>query len=426
MFVENKDNNITLNFIDLFAGAGGLSEGFFQAGFNPIAHVEMNEAAAKTLETRAAYYYLKGKGRAMQWYYQYERGEITREQLFDHVPSEVIKSVINAEMSADTLPEIFARIDDIIREDNIKGVDVIIGGPPCQAYSLVGRAQSSHMLIPMEEDPRNELYKMYTRFLTRYKPKMFVFENVAGLLTARGGEAFKNLKAQLKRVGYEIDYREQNAVNFGVLQKRKRIIIIGWQKGTEHYYPEFKKKVSNAVVWDLLRDLSVVNRGEENNVYRQTYDECSDYLKKNKIRMPQDVVTHHIARPNNERDLQIYGMAIDAYNNGGNRISYDRLPDELKTHRNQTSFRDRFKVVEGNDQACHTVLAHLAKDGHYFIHPDRNQCRSITVREAARLQTFPDNFYFEGSRGEKYKQIGNAVPPMMAKAIAEEIKKQLI
>ena len=214
-------------------------------------------------------------------------------------------------------------------------------------------------------------------------------------------------------------------LDFGVLQKRKRIIIIGWQKGTEHYYPEFEKKVSNAVVWDLLRDLSVVNRGEENDVYCQTYDECSDYLKKNKIRTPQDVVTHHIARPNNNRDVQIYGMAIDAYNNDGNRISYDRLPDELKTHRNQTSFRDRFKVVEGNDHACHTVLAHLAKDGHYFIHPDRNQCRSITVREAARLQTFPDNFYFEGSRGEKYKQIGNAVPPMMAKAIAEEIKKQL-
>lgn len=149
------------------------------------------------------------------------------------------------------------------------------------------------------------------------------------------------------------------------------------------------------------------------------------YLKENNIRTEEDVVTHHIARPNNDRDVTIYGMAIDAYNRG-EKISYDRLPDELKTHRNQTSFKDRFKVVEGNDEACHTVLAHLAKDGHYFIHPDRAQCRSITVREAARLQTFPDNFFFEGSRGEKFKQIGNAVPPMMARSIAEEIKKQLL
>ena len=254
---------------------------------------------------------------------------------------------------------------------------------------------------------------------------MFVFENVAGLLTARGGDAFKNLTAHLKRVGYEIDFKEQNAADFRVLQKRKRIIIIGWRKGTDHFYPEFEKIRSNAIVYDLLDDLAPVERGQENDAYRLTYDQCSAYLKENNIRTEEDVVTHHIARPNNDRDVTIYGMAIDAYNRG-EKISYDRLPDELKTHRNQTSFKDRFKVVEGNDEACHTVLAHLAKDGHYFIHPDRAQCRSITVREAARLQTFPDNFFFEGSRGEKFKQIGNAVPPMMAKAIAEEIKKQLL
>ena len=176
---------------------------------------------------------------------------------------------------------------------------------------------------------------------------------------------------------------------------------------------------------DLLENLAPVERGQENDAYRLSYEQCSPYLRDNNIRTEDDVVTHHIARPHNERDVTIYGMAIDAYNRG-EKISYDRLPDELKTHRNQTSFKDRFKVVEGNDEACHTVLAHLAKDGHYFIHPDRAQCRSITVREAARLQTFPDNFYFEGSRGEKFKQIGNAVPPMMAKAIAEEIKKQLL
>ena len=418
-----KDNGL-LNFIDLFAGAGGLSEGFFQAGFNPIAHVEMNEAASKTLETRSAYYYLKKIG-DLSLYFQYEQGEITREEFFTHIPQDVTKTVINAEMSKETLPDIFDRIDTIIKEDKIKEVDVLIGGPPCQAYSLVGRAQSSHMNIPMEDDPRNELYKMYTRFLTKYKPKMFVFENVAGLFSARGGEAFRNLMAHLKRVGYEIECHKQNAVDFGVLQNRKRVIIIGWRKGTEHFYPNFASKKSNAHVHDLLDDLAIVERGHENNHYRISYEQCSEYLRVNNIRMPEDILTQHIARPNNERDIAIYGMAIVAYHRG-EKIRYDKLPEELKTHKNQISFKDRFKVVEGNDEACHTILAHLAKDGHYFIHPDREQCRSITVREAARLQTFPDNYFFEGSRGEKFKQIGNAVPPMMAKVIAEEIKRQLL
>lgn len=381
-----KNENRQLNFIDLFAGAGGLSEGFFQAGFNPIAHVEMNKSASKTLETRSAYYYLK-KNNELDLYYQYERGQITRDELFSHIPDDVIKTVINAEMSPDTLPGIFEQIDTILKEDKVSDVDVIIGGPPCQAYSLVGRAQSSHMLTPMEEDPRNELYKMYTRFLTKYQPRMFVFENVAGLLTARGGDAFKNLTAHLKRVGYEIDFKEQNAADFRVLQKRKRIIIIGWRKGTDHFYPEFEKIRSNATVHDLLDDLAPVERGQENDAYRLTYDQCSAYLKENNIRTEEDVVTHHIARPNNDRDVTIYGMAIDAYNRG-EKISYDRLPDELKTHRNQTSFKDRFKVVEGNDEACHTVLAHLAKDGHYFIHPDSDSIELvITAPETFRIKT---------------------------------------
>ncbi len=419
------DSKKGLNFIDLFAGAGGLSEGFIQAGFNPIAHVEMNKAAAQTLETRAAYLYLKDQ-ESLSLYRMYERGEISREKMFEYVPDEIIKTVINAEMSAKTLPSIFETVDEIMYEENIKQVDVIVGGPPCQAYSLVGRAQSSHMLVPMEEDPRNELYKMYTSFLKKYKPNMFVFENVAGITSARDGQVFKDLQNALKKVGYDVVPKLQNAADFGVLQNRKRMIIIGWREGAKHFYPKFKKCRSNAIVWDLLRDLDKVERGQENNRYKSSYDDCSDYVKKNKIRTEDDLVTHHIARTNNDRDIQIYKMAIEAYTDSGKRIMYDQLPDILKTHKNQSSFKDRFKVVEGNDNACHTVLAHLAKDGHYFIHPDIKQCRSITVREAARLQTFPDNYYFEGSRGEKFKQIGNAVPPMMAKSIAEEIKKQLV
>lgn len=412
-----------LNFIDLFAGAGGLSEGFIQAGFNPIAHVEMNEAAARTLETRAAYMFLKQRG-GLKRYYRYERGEISREELFDKIPSEVTKTVINVEMSSKTIRGIFDRIDEILAEDNIEHVDVVVGGPPCQAYSLVGRAQSSHMIVPMNEDPRNELYKMYTRFLTQYQPKMFVFENVAGLKSANGGGTFKNLQAHLKRVGYEIECKEQNARDFGVLQNRRRIIIIGWRKDTDYSYPSFPKIHSNALVNDVLSDLPPVRHGGYAEEYLP-FQQASAYVRKNKLRTKNDVLTHHVVRPNNDRDMEIYRRAIEAWNKGG-RLKYTDLPDNLMTHKNKTAFLDRFKVVEGNQHFCHTVLAHLAKDGHYFIHPDIEQCRSISVREAARLQTFPDNYYFEGNRGQQFVQIGNAVPPMMAKKIAEAIKTQLV
>lgn len=235
------------NFIDLFAGAGGLSEGFVQAGFNPIAHVEMNPFAAQTLATRSAYYYLK-QSKQLDIYYQYLRGKITQEEFLQRIPNRITKTVICETMSNDTLPGIFKTIDGIIKIQNIQKVDVVIGGPPCQAYSLVGRAQSSHMNHPMSEDPRNELYKLYARVLKRYQPKMFVFENVMGISSANEGIIFKNLKKYFRRVGYEIDWNEQNSKNFGVLQNRRRMIIVGWLKNSGMAYPEFLKKESTFTV----------------------------------------------------------------------------------------------------------------------------------------------------------------------------------
>ncbi len=420
-------NDNGLSYIDLFAGAGGLSEGFIQSGYRPIAHVEMNEYAAKTIETRIAYYYLKENGN-LDSYYQYERNEISREQLLELIPDEELKTVINKEMSESTIKGIFQTIDTIIDEKDIEQVDVIIGGPPCQAYSLVGRAQSSHMLVPMEEDPRNELYKMYVQFLNKYKPRMFVFENVAGIKTARGGQAFKNLQKYMRKVGYEIDYHELNAHDFGVLQSRKRVIIVGWLKGTGYEYPSFETIHSDAEVWDLLKDLPALTPGESAEEHTMSdMRRLRKYVKENEIRVKADVLTGHIARPHTAQDIEIYKRTIDLWfeNSKHERLKYDDLPDELKTHRNRTSFVDRFKVVEGDMDYCHTILAHLSKDGHYFIHPDIDQHRSITVREAARIQSFPDSYYFEGPRTSQFVQVGNAVPPMMAKIIADKIKEQL-
>ena len=421
-------NNTGLSYIDLFAGAGGLSEGFIQSGYQPIAHVEMNEHAAKTIETRIAYYYLKEKDQ-LKNYYEYEKGLMTRENLLKLIPEEELKSVINKEISEKTIKDIFQVIDTIKKEKGINQIDVIIGGPPCQAYSLVGRAQSSHMLIPMDEDPRNELYKMYVQFLTKYQPRMFVFENVAGIKTARGGQAFKNLQMYMKRVGYEIDYHELNAYDFGVLQSRKRVIIVGWLKGSGYEYPKFDIIHNKAEVWDLLKDLPPLTPGQEANEHTvKDMRKVTKYVKENKLRLKEDILTAHIARPHTAQDIEIYKRVINLWfeNNRHERLKYDDLPENLKTHRNRTSFVDRFKIVEGDMEYCHTILAHLSKDGHYFIHPDIDQHRSITVREAARLQSFPDNYYFEGPRTAQFVQVGNAVPPMMAKQIAEKIKAQLV
>lgn len=410
------------NFIDLFAGAGGLSEGFLQARFTPVAHVEMNEFAAKTLETRSAYYYLKSTNN-LAIYKKYLSGKITREDFMKQIPASITKTIINETMSDESLPSIFKTIDGIMKIRGISKIDVIVGGPPCQAYSLVGRAQSSHMEVPMEEDPRNYLYKLYARFLKRYQPRMFVFENVTGILSANNGTTWKNLQKYLKRVGYEIECREQNSRTFGVLQNRRRMIIVGWLKETGLKYPDFLEVKTNALVNDLFTDLPALHPGESCNIY--TKKKASNYVIETGLRTKDDVLTHHNCRPNIDRDIKIYQRAIELWNDGHKRLNYNDLPDELKTHKNRHSFVDRFKVVEGDEPYCHTILAHLSKDGHYFIHPDMEQHRSITVREAARIQSFPDSYFFEGPRTSQFVQIGNAVPPLMAKGIAFGIFEQL-
>ena len=417
-------------FIDLFAGAGGLSEGFIRAGFTPIAHIEMKQDACNTLKTRSAFHYLQNHGQLSIYedYLKNKNEGTDGSVLWAQVPSEVTDAAICATIGEDTINGIFEKVDSLKGD---KTVDIIIGGPPCQAYSVAGRAR---MGKAVEEDPRNELYKYYVQFLERYQPKMFVFENVLGIITAKRGEPFADLKKLVDELGYDMDAKVQIASEHGVLQNRQRVIIVGWKRNTSDKfgYPELaKESMPYTVMNDLFSDLPIRKAGEgklcEPISYTRPLSEM-EYLDKSGIRGVLDFTTQHLARPTNDNDREIYKIAVEMWKDGKRRLNYAQLPSRLQKHKNKETFLNRFSVVDP-DGCCHTVVAHIAMDGHYYIYPTPNptmdNVRSITVREAARLQSFPDDYFFEGSRTSALMQIGNAVPVILAQKIAEAIKKKL-
>ena len=423
-----------LNFIDLFAGAGGLSEGFVRAGYIPLTHIEMDKYACDTLKTRAAYHWLKENNQLQKYKkYIYEKKEKEDgSKLWQQVPQEVIDTVIHSEIGEKTIDDIFARVDKLKGRENI---DVIIGGPPCQAYSVAGRAR---MGKAVEDDPRNDLYKYYVKFLERYQPRMFVFENVLGIRTAKKGEPLRDLTRLVEEAGYRMELKVQIASDHGVLQHRQRVIIVGWKiedengNPTNFHYPKLEKEENKyETLKDLFIDLPERKHGEGELCapikYTKPFSEMK-YLKKSNIRNNIfDFTTQHIARPNNPTDREIYRRAVELWKQG-KRINYAELPPELQKHKNKKTFLNRFQVVDPKG-CCHTVVAHIAMDGHYYIYPVLNptteNVRSITIREAARIQSFPDDYYFEGSRSAAFKQIGNAVPVVLACKIAVELKEQL-
>ena len=412
------------NYLDLFAGAGGLSEGFIRAEFNPIAHVEMNRAACFTLRTRMAYHWLKENGN-IEPYKEYLNRNISRTDLYEQVPETAIQSVINAEIAEETLPKIFKEIDSLLED---RKLDLIIGGPPCQAYSIAGRSRSPNK---MKSDKRNYLYTFYAKFLEKYEPEYFVFENVTGLLSAKdeeGNSYLEQMRDLFRECGYETKYKTLSSENYGVPQSRKRIILVGKKGKSIDIYPEPDNCSSPILIKKLIADLPTLKAGEGTLGPCSINSDYDPWLREVGIRNDVLPVTFHQARPNNEQDREIYRKAVNLWNEKKARLMYNKLPERLQTHKNKNSFLNRFRVVAGNLKFSHTVVAHIAMDGHYYIHPDIKQNRSLTPREAARLQTFPDDYYFESDNGIPYRttafrQIGNAVPILLAQKIAEKLKE---
>jgi DNA (cytosine-5)-methyltransferase 1 len=398
--------------LDMFSGGGGLTEGFIRHNFDFLGHIEMDRKAADTLETRLMFHELRKSGNE-EIYREYYRGNIDRNQ-FIHLSKNAgieFLPVINRELSDSTNNEIIHFLKKRLKEKYHRtDVDVIIGGPPCQSFSLAGRGKNKETA---HTDPRNYFYLHYLRFLKEFQPKLFIFENVPGLISAKHGTIFNHVISMCTKMGYHLDDEAHilNASDFGVLQDRERIVFIGWRKENNHFrYPDFPRVRNEGKVRDLLKDLPVLQAGDGTDDF-QKYKKghSSRYVTDKKIRNSYGGIRHHAARNHNKRDREIYRIAIRNWNESGHRLNYNELPEHLKTHKNRHSFVDRYKVVNRRS-VSHAVLAHLAKDGHYFIHPDPELARSLTVREAARIQSFPDDYLFEGPRSAKYVQIGNAVP----------------
>lgn len=493
--------------VDIFAGPGGLGEGFSaffptatarQSPFRIAISAEMEANAAKTLRLRA-FFRQFAPGHAPTSYYDYVAGR-TQEPWTDATKAEWQAACKEARQL-----KLGDSGDDAILHERIRAIVrtdqpwVLIGGPPCQAYSLVGRARNRGIAgYRPEDDERYVLYKHYLKLVSKFRPAVFVMENVKGLLSAtiNGNSVFSEIVEGLQQPGGRHGPRYQliplvvpksgdsagrldprsyvlRAETLGVPQARHRVILVGVSedltigRGISLVPDERRFSVSDVigglprrrsgatdktigVWWPFAQDiLERTSRASKDPEVSDELERLFDHVRKadpgsggrwtaktkGSERVPEhlrrwlldprlDGILNHEVRDHMTSDLKRYAYASAfAKVHGRSPRGAKEFPSALHPrHSNWTSgkFVDRFKVQVGSKPSS-TVTSHLSKDGHYFIHPDPIQMRSLSVREAARLQTFPDNYFFEGTRGAQFKQVGNAVPPWMARQIASAV-----
>ena len=402
-----------LNTIDLFVGCGGLSEGFEQSRkYKMIGAVEWEPSPVKELRN-----HLKNR-----WGIQDSEERVLQ---FDIQRTEELFNGWKDKKFGES-----KGLDALVGN---RQLDVIIGGPPCQAYSVAGRIRDEH---GMREDYRNYLFESYLKVVQHYKPRVFVFENVPGILSAKPGDGSVRIIDLIQKAfadaGYAVLPDLSNAIidmtEYGVPQNRKRIIILGVSK--EHYgdkaeamvekfyssyLPEYKIE-KKATVRDAIGDLPKL----------RPLDEPISYLGRKLSHSVSDpLINGHISRFHNKRDIELFKFLEEDIASGRMKYTSAKSLKTLYTKlTGKTSNVHKYYVLRW-DEPSNLIPAHLFKDGLRHIHPDPEQARTITVREAARLQTFPDNYYFNCSQTDAFKMIGNAVPVNLANALAESIKQQL-
>lgn len=397
--------------VDLFSGAGGLLEGFLQTGlYYPQASVEWEKAPIETLRHR-----LKTK-----WGIEHaDQSAIW----FDMQRTDELFTGFNDEKYG-----VSKGLDYFIGNKT----DIIIGGPPCQAYSQAGRTKDE---FGMKYDYRNYLFEYYLKTVDRYQPELFVFENVPGMLSAMpDGTPIVNLiKNDIQKIGYEIidDIKNHALIDiseYGVPQNRKRVILVGLRKKDRSYeqcqlllkefydniLPSYKsnKKIT---VEEAIGDLPKAYPLETPIVIK-------DVGKQSHTLPDTDPSWGHIARYQNSRDIEIFGLLSNDISSGKNEFQDAAKLNEIYNRATGGNSKVHKYHVLRKDQPSTTITAHLHKDGLRFIHYDPEQKRTITVREAARLQSFPDDFIFLSTRGNQYKMIGNAVPPEFSRRLSLAVK----
>lgn len=396
------------NLIDLFAGCGGLLDGFLQTEkYRDIASVEWLKPQVNTLINRLESKWDVKDATERVFHFDMQR----EDELFHGWEND----------------DIFGSgrgLDYYVNQ--VEKIDAIIGGPPCQAYSLAGRVRDENNMVG---DYRNYLFEHYLNVVNRYRPKVFVFENVPGMLSATpDGKLITDLiRDGFNNIGFEIikdikGYAQIDASDYGVPQSRKRIIIVGLnrdyfgncQKILEKFYknvlPSYKVREKVTLI-EAIGDLPKC---------KPNFDE-ENHKKKKSHEIPACSISWHIPRYHNPRDMKIFKMLAEDIESG--RCKYTNSNELSKLYEKEVGSKSpihRYHVLRPNLPST-TIIAHLYKDGLRYIHPDSKQARSITVREAARLQSFDDDFDFIGSRGNAYQMIGNAVPPKLAKAIGNAV-----